>query len=225
MTIFSILPIYYLLLIPSTIIVALTLYGLIQIKRTSTIEQFLENTLKKFDDKNSQDYKQIENILQSNTTKYIPASIIVDAYKLSDKEKYLHEILTDCDLFVPTYVEPERNPELDARIERLKAEQANREYDAMTKNVSCNQLYTKVSTESFMPDMKSVQGQLITVANVFLTIGGAFVFGYKVVEYSIGIKNFVLQISCGLFCAFIVAIADLYFLFKRLNTIDQEKSF
>ncbi|CAF3635128.1 unnamed protein product, partial [Rotaria sp. Silwood2] len=68
--------------------------------------------------------------------------------------------------------------------------------------------------------MKSVQGQLITVANVFLTIGAAFVFGYKSIEYSTGTKNFVLQISCGLFCAFIVAIADLYFLFKRLNKLE-----
>ncbi|CAF0940171.1 unnamed protein product [Adineta ricciae] len=220
MTILSILPVYYLLLIPSTIIIALTLYGLVQIKRTSTIEHFLEKTLQTLDDQNSNSYKQIEKVLQSKTTEYIPASVIVDAHNLSDKKMYLHEILADCDLFVPAYVEPERNPELNERVERLKAEQANREYDEMTKNVSCNRLYTEQSAGSFMPDMKSVQGQLITVANVFLTIGGAFVFGYKAVEYSMGVKHFVLQIICGLFCAFIVAIADLYFLFKRLNKLD-----
>jgi hypothetical protein len=194
--------------------------NLVQIERTSTIEQLLENTLNKIDNKNSNDYKQIENILQSKTTKYIPASIIHDAYKLSDKENYLHEILSGCDIFVPAYIEPERNPELNERIERLKAQQANREYDEMTQNVNLNRLYSNKSTDSFMPDMKSMQGQLITVANVFLTIGAAFVFGYKAVEYSIGVKNFVLQISCGLFCALIVAIADLYFLFKRFNKLE-----
>jgi hypothetical protein len=194
--------------------------NLVQIERTSTIEQLLENTLNKIDNKNSNDYKQIENILQSKTTKYIPASIIHDAYKLSDKENYLHEILSGCDIFVPAYIEPERNPELNERIERLKAQQANREYDEMTQNVNLNRLYSNKSTDSFMPDMKSMQGQLITVANVFLTIGAAFVFGYKAVEYSIGVKNFVLQVSCGLFCALIVAIADLYFLFKRFNKLE-----
>jgi hypothetical protein len=194
--------------------------NLVQIERTSTIEQLLENTLNKIDNKNSNDYKQIENILQSKTTKYIPASIIHDAYKLSDKGNYLHEILSGCDIFVPAYIEPERNPELNERIERLKAQQANREYDEMTQNVNLNRLYSNKSTDSFMPDMKSMQGQLITVANVFLTIGAAFVFGYKAVEYSIGVKNFVLQISCGLFCALIVAIADLYFLFKRFNKLE-----
>jgi predicted RND superfamily exporter protein len=194
--------------------------NLVQIERTSSIEQLLENALGKMENKNSNDYKQIENVLHSKSTKYIPASILVDAYKLSDKDKYLHEILTGCDLFVPAYAEPERNPELNERVERLKAQQANREYDEMTKNVNFNRLYSKKSTDSFIPDMKSMQGQLITIANVFLTIGGAFVFGYKVIEYSTGTENFVLQISFGLFCAFIVAVADLYFLFKRLNKIE-----
>ncbi|CAF2808990.1 unnamed protein product [Rotaria sp. Silwood2] len=194
--------------------------NLVQIERTSFIEKFLENVLKKIDNKNSNTYKPIENILQSKITKYIPATILIDAYKLSDKENYLHEILAGCNLFVPAYIEPERNPELNERIERLKAEQANREYDEMTKNVNLSKIYSNKIQDSIMPDMKSVQGQLITVANVFLTIGAAFVFGYKSIEYSTGTKNFVLQISCGLFCAFIVAIADLYFLFKRLNKLE-----
>lgn len=194
--------------------------NLVQIERTPRIEQFLESTLAKLESKSSDDYKQIERVLQSTTTKYIPASVLAIAHKLSDKGTYLHELLTGCDLFVPAYVAPERNPELQARVERLQAEQANREYDDMTKNVSSNRLYSKRQAESMMPDMRSMQGQLITVANVFLTIGGAFFFGFKAVEYSTGVKNFPLQISFGLLCAFIVAIADLYFLFKRLNAVE-----
>ncbi|CAF1530211.1 unnamed protein product, partial [Adineta steineri] len=119
--------------------------NLVQIERTFKIEELLENTLKKFENKDSNNYKQIENILQSKTTKYIPASIIIDAYKLSDKDNYLHEILIGCDLFVPAYVEPERNPELNERVERLKAQQANREYDEMTKNVNFNRLHQNKS--------------------------------------------------------------------------------
>ncbi|CAF1294216.1 unnamed protein product [Rotaria magnacalcarata] len=193
--------------------------NLVQIERTSTIEQLLENVLEKTENKNSNIYKQIDNILQSKSTKYIPATILLEAYKLSDKENYLHEILAGSDLFVPAYIEPERNPELNARVEKLKAQQANREYDEMTKNVNFNRIYASKSNETFMPDMKSVQGQLITIANVFLTIGGAFVFGYKSVEYSTGTNNFVLQISFGLLCAFVVAVADIYFLLKRFNTL------
>jgi len=194
--------------------------NLVQIERTSSIVELLENALSKIDDRNSNRYKQFENILQSDINKYIPASILHDAYKLSDKEKYFHEILAGADLFVPAYVEPERNPELQARVERLQAEQANREYEEMTKNVNANRFQLSKQTDSMIPEMKSVQGQLITVVNVFLTIGGAFAFGYKSIEYSTGTKDFVTQIIFGLFCAFIVAIADIYFLFKRLNKID-----
>jgi hypothetical protein len=194
--------------------------NLVQIERTSAIEQLLKNALIKIDNKSSNEYKQIEHILQSETNKYVSGSILLDAYKYADKQTYLHEILAGCDLFVPAYIEPERNPELNERVERLKAQQANREYDEMTKNVSSNRLHSNQSTNSFIPDMKSVQGQLITIANVFLTIGAAFVFGYKAIEYSAGTKNFILQISFGLFCAFLVAIADLYFLFKRLNKLE-----
>ena len=195
--------------------------NLVQIQRTSTVEQLLNNALTEIDDRTSSVSKQIENALQSSTAnQYIQASVILDAYKVAGKGKYLHEILAGCDLFVPPYVKPERSPELQERVERLEAEQANREYREMTKNVDFNRYHAQPTGSSFIPDMKSVQGQLITVVNVFLTIMGAFTFGYKVVEYSTGVKDFVLQICCGLFCAFLVAVADLYFLFKRFNTIE-----
>ncbi|CAF4765114.1 unnamed protein product, partial [Rotaria magnacalcarata] len=51
--------------------------NLVQIERTSTIEQLLENVLEKTENKNSNIYKQIDNILQSKSTKYIPATILL----------------------------------------------------------------------------------------------------------------------------------------------------
>jgi TMEM199 family protein len=191
--------------------------NLVRIQRTPAIERILQSALDVLADPMSNVYKQIENSLQSTTTTYIPASLIVDAHRITNEKIYLHEILAGCDLYVPSYVAPERNPELHERVERLKVEQANREYEQMTRNVDLNRFPSRKTDSSFLPDMKSVQGQLITVFNVFLTIIGAFTFGYKAVEYSLGVKDFTLQVSCGLFCALVVAVADLYFLFKRLN--------
>ena len=194
--------------------------NLVQIERTSAIEQLLRDALKHIVDHDSRAYKQIDRVLQSTNTEYVSASVVVDAHRLVGKDAYLHEILAGCDLFVPRYVEPERDPQLNERVERLKAEQANREYEEMTKNVSVTRFHSNKASDSFLPDMKSVQGQIITIFNVFLTIFGSFLFGYKAVEYSTGVKDFLLQVSCGLVCAFIVAVADLYFLFKRLNKLD-----
>lgn len=50
-------------------------------------------------------------------------------------EVFLHELVSGEDIVLP---EPEtlpRNPELEARIQRLKVQQMEREYRSMTKNV------------------------------------------------------------------------------------------
>lgn len=193
----------------------------VQVRRTATIENCLKTARAMIEDRTSTLFKQIDHLLQSGEEKaYIPVSVIIEAQKLCRKTSYLHEILSGSDLYVPAYIEPPRNPELQERVERLKAEQANQEYAEMTKNVDLNRRHPTRSPGSIVPDMKSVQGQLITVVNVFLTVLGAFMFGYKAIEYSTGVKNFVLQISVGLFCAFLVAVADVYFLFKRFNKLD-----
>jgi len=145
--------------------------------------------------------------------------------KIKIKKKfYFHELLSGCDLFLPEYQEPERNSELEQRCEQLKAEQANREYREMTKNVDRAYSYqtcSKKANDSILPDMRSIQGQLITIFNVVLTIICAFFFGYKTIEYSAGNHYHPLfKITFGLFCSIVVAIADFYFLFKRFKKLD-----
>lgn len=48
---------------------------------------------------------------------------------------HFHELVSGCELLLPSPVTPPRNPELEARIQKLKAEQEEREYRKMTKNV------------------------------------------------------------------------------------------
>lgn len=52
-----------------------------------------------------------------------------------DVPNSFHDLIIGCDIKLPQPVAEPRNQELEARIQRLKAEQANREYQAMTKNV------------------------------------------------------------------------------------------
>jgi len=53
----------------------------------------------------------------------------------SARPNSFHDLIIGCDIKLPQPVAEPRNQELEARIQRLKAEQANREYKAMTKNV------------------------------------------------------------------------------------------
>ncbi|CAF0731349.1 unnamed protein product [Didymodactylos carnosus] len=202
--------------------------NLVHIQVTPLVNDVLKDALS-YSTPNSNDHKQIENALNIISAKekqpvYIAGDIVYLAYRIktehddsNDRKYYFHELLNGCDLFVPEYIAPERNKELDERIEKLKAEQSNLEYREMTKNVDLTftaQQYHKQN--SILPEMRSIKGQLITIFNVFLTIGGAFAFGY----YSIGHTQQITRIFFGLFCAFIVAIADFYFLFKRLSQLD-----
>lgn len=62
---------------------------------------------------------------------------------------YLHELLGGSKLVLPQNGLIERNPELEARCERLRREQEDRAYKAMTKNVDCSQSRELVETVSY----------------------------------------------------------------------------
>lgn len=51
------------------------------------------------------------------------------------KTPYLHELMQGSDVILPKNEYQERNPELEARCQRLRREQEQRMYDQMTKNV------------------------------------------------------------------------------------------
>ena len=46
-----------------------------------------------------------------------------------------HELLSECEVVLPSPVLPPRNPELEARVQRLRAEQEDREYRAMVAGI------------------------------------------------------------------------------------------
>ncbi|XP_069766953.1 transmembrane protein 199 isoform X4 [Narcine bancroftii] len=50
---------------------------------------------------------------------------------------YLHELLEGAEIFTPEVKLPERNPQLVARLEKIKAKLENEEYRRITKNVNC----------------------------------------------------------------------------------------
>ena len=52
-----------------------------------------------------------------------------------DKNLHFHELIQNCDLIVPEPKVAPRNPELEARIQKLKKLQEQKEYNKMTDNV------------------------------------------------------------------------------------------
>ncbi|XP_072163600.1 transmembrane protein 199-like [Diadema setosum] len=124
---------------------------------------------------------------------------------------YLHELLEGAEIYHPPLEPPKRNPELVARLERLKAEQEDKQYREMTKNVNV-QTYGKSPLSQIGKDVRSFQAQMVGVVNMVLTIVGAFVFGYMAAWYRS--QPVITCVSTGLALALVVAVADVYFFIK-----------
>ncbi|XP_071789736.1 transmembrane protein 199-like [Asterias amurensis] len=124
---------------------------------------------------------------------------------------YLHELLEGSEVFFPPLPKPQRNPELLARLERLKAEQENKEYKEMTRSVNAD-IFGKSPLAQVGQEVRSVQVQLMGILNILLTVVGAFVFGFMAMYYSGQSVN--ARVLCGFSLAMIVAVADLYFFIK-----------
>lgn len=64
--------------------------------------------------------------------------------KSATKMIYLHELFDDSNVLLPMPKETPRNPELEARIQKLRAQQNAREYQTMTKSID--------SMRKFLPE-------------------------------------------------------------------------
>ncbi|KAI5712445.1 hypothetical protein M8J76_003550 [Diaphorina citri] len=124
---------------------------------------------------------------------------------------YLHELISDEDIVLP---EPEvlpRNPELEARIQRLKVQQMEREYKNMTKNVDSVRVNHPEDTI-----INQINRQLIAVVQFIVSVGAGFTFGFIGVELIVGDLDFGFRLLLGVICALIIALAEIYFLAKKL---------
>lgn len=73
--------------------------------------------------------------------------------------------------------------------------------------------------------MKQINRQLIAVLQFICSVLAAFAFGFIGVELMVGNLDFGFRLLLGIICALIVALAEIYFLAKRLNEdIDYEEA-
>eukprot|EP00112_Aurelia_sp_Birch-Aquarium-sp1_P021642 Seg588.3 transcript_id=Seg588.3/GoldUCD/mRNA.D3Y31 product="hypothetical protein" protein_id=Seg588.3/GoldUCD/D3Y31 len=124
------------------------------------------------------------------------------------KYKYFHEFLEGSNIYEEPLQEPKKSPELLKRLERLKAQAAQKKYDAMVKNVSAQ---NKQSFGSELGgDVRSTSKQLMSVLNFLLTIFGSVFFAYFASEFAW--NDFGVRLIFSIVVGTVVALAELYFL-------------
>lgn len=128
---------------------------------------------------------------------------------------YLHKLLEGCEIVLPQPPVIERNPELEARIQRLKKEQEDRQYKAMTKNVDNVRMHHP--DDSIGYQMKMLNSHIIAVVQFIVSVGAGFAFGFIGIQLMVGSLDFGFRLLLGVACALAIALAEIYFLAKKLS--------
>ncbi|KAF4527828.1 hypothetical protein B566_EDAN016312 [Ephemera danica] len=126
--------------------------------------------------------------------------------RLSLKGRFLCQYNRGTEMILPSPPVQARNPELEARCERLRWEQQEREYRAMTKNVDAT--------------LKQINRQLIGVVQFVFSVAAGFLFGYLGLELMLGGLDMRVRLLSGIMCAVIIAVAEIYFLIMHLIAED-----
>lgn len=154
------------------------------------------------------------NVLKVDDVKWLYATL--KQMRQSDPATpYLHTLLSGCQMELPVNPVQERNPVLEARCQRLRKEQEDREYHRMTKNVDSVRKHMPEETMAYQ--MKQINRHLIAVAQFVFSVAAGFAFGFIGIELIIGQLDFGFRLLLGIIIALVIALAEIYFLAKKLN--------
>lgn len=65
--------------------------------------------------------------------------------------------------------------------------------------------------------MKQINRQLIAVAQFIFSVLAGFAFGFIGIELLVGNLDFGFRLLLGIICSLVIALAEIYFLAKKLN--------
>ncbi|KAL2096460.1 hypothetical protein ACEWY4_008608 [Coilia grayii] len=128
---------------------------------------------------------------------------------------YLHELLEDSILHLPEYIKPPRNPELVARLEKIKAKLANEEYNRMTRNVNTQEISRHGTFTDFGRQVRSAKAAVLTVFNFLVTVVAAFACAYLGSQYVF--TETTARVISAVIAASVVGLAELYVLVRTME--------
>ncbi|KAJ8940141.1 hypothetical protein NQ314_010808 [Rhamnusium bicolor] len=85
----------------------------------------------------------------------------------------------------------------------------------MTKNV--DSIKRKFPEDTFGYQVKQMNKHLVAIFQFIVSVAAGFAFGFIGVELIIGSLDFGFRLLLGIICALTIALAELYFLAKKLN--------
>ncbi|XP_065503257.1 transmembrane protein 199 [Caloenas nicobarica] len=135
------------------------------------------------------------------------------ALREAESPLYLHELLEGSEIHLPEVPVPPRNPELVARLERIKAKLANEEYRRMTRNITGQEMNGTLA--EFGRQVRSVKAVVITIFNFFVTVAAAFACTYLGSQYVF--METAARVLSAVIVASVVGLAELYVMVQTLE--------
>ncbi|XP_004635480.1 transmembrane protein 199 [Octodon degus] len=128
---------------------------------------------------------------------------------------YLHELLEGSEIYLPEVVKPPRNPELVARLEKIKIHLANEEYKRITRNVTCQDSLHGGTLSDLGKQVRSVKALVITIFNFIVTVAAAFVCTYLGSQYLF--TEMASRVLAAMIVASVVGLAELYVMVRAVE--------
>ncbi|KAM5274834.1 transmembrane protein 199 [Ctenodactylus gundi] len=132
-----------------------------------------------------------------------------------DSTIYLHELLEGSEIYLPEVVKPPRNPELVARLEKIKIQLANEEYKRITRNVTCQDSRHGGTLNDLGKQVRSLKALVITIFNFIVTVAAAFVCTYLGSQYVF--TEVASRVLAALIVASVVGLAELYVMVRAME--------
>uniref|UniRef100_A0A8C8ZLL6 Transmembrane protein 199 n=1 Tax=Prolemur simus TaxID=1328070 RepID=A0A8C8ZLL6_PROSS len=132
-----------------------------------------------------------------------------------DSTLYLHELLEGSEIYLPEVVKPPRNPELVARLEKIKIQLANEEYKRITRNVTCQDARHGGTLSDLGKQVRSVKALVITIFNFIVTVAAAFVCTYLGSQYIF--TEMAPRVLAALIVASVVGLAELFVMVQAME--------
>ncbi|KAF4104139.1 transmembrane protein 199 [Onychostoma macrolepis] len=128
---------------------------------------------------------------------------------------YLHDLFEDSTLHLPEVILPPRNPQLVARLEKIKAKLANEEYKRITRNVNPQEMNHHGTLADFGRQVRSVKAVVVTVFNFLVTVVAAFACSYLGSQYIF--TETTARVLAAVIAASVVGLAELYVLVRTME--------
>ncbi|XP_054022355.1 transmembrane protein 199 [Dryobates pubescens] len=135
------------------------------------------------------------------------------ALREAESPLHLHELLEGSEIHLPPVPVPPRNPELVARLERIKARLANEEYRRMTRNITGQETHGTLA--EFGRQVRSVKAVVITIFNFIVTVVATFACTYLGSQYLF--VETAARVLSAVIVASVVGLAELYVMVRTIE--------